>query len=158
KRAQKALGGAEAAAAIHSYRRKGEVTLDVGWVSHSSVEELSLRPNKVRRQFEFRSPLSQSVYKLASGFDGRHGWSAEKDAHPSRLTGKALQDMRREATFLPWYDDPAKSQSAQCLGEVVFNGKPCYAVVFAQKSGDEETHYFDTNTFLPAGVYRTVTS
>jgi len=152
KKALEARGGATAAMNIRSIHAKGMVDLDPGWVATSPIEFFAMRPELFRIVVDEKSPVGLKLSQYDQGFDGRKGWSGQTGTAPQFLKGKALRERRDDAAFFGWYDAPTNYKSAVCLGEVSFGGRTCYAVNLMTQSRREENHYYDTKSFLLAGV------
>jgi hypothetical protein len=152
RKALEARGGAAAAMNIHSIHAKGVVDLDLGWEATSQIEFFAMRPNLYRTVVDQKSPVGLKFDQYAEGFNGRNGWNAQIGTAPQIVKGKALREARDGAAFFGWYDAPAYYKSAVCLGEASFEGRTCYAVNLTTQSRREENHYYDTNSFLLAGI------
>ena len=151
-----ARGGMEALRNIRSIHAKGNIDLGYGWVDAAPIEIFAMRPDKWRLVADLKSSVGLDSARIDIGFDGRRGWDDEPGAAPKKLTGRLLKQQKEIGQFFAWQDDPAFYNSMQCLGQASFDGKTCYALKMVLKSGHQETHYYDTNNFLLAGVIWTV--
>ena len=152
KKALEARGGAAAARKIRSIHAKGVVDLDPGWVATSPIELFAMRPNLFRISVDEKSPVGLKLSQYGQGFDGRKGWNDQTGTAPQFLKGSALRERRDDAAFFGWYDAPTYYKTAVCLGEASFGGRTCFAVNLMTQTRREENHYYDTNSFLLAGV------
>jgi len=152
KKALDARGGAAAALNIHSIHAKGTIELDLGWLATSPIESFQARPNLCRTVIDEKSPIGLKLGQYAEGFSERKGWNAYPGAAPQILKGNMLRERRDDAAFFAWYDTPTFYKSAVCPGEASFEGRTCYAVNLMTQSRREEIHYYDTNSFLLAGI------
>jgi hypothetical protein len=152
KRALKARGGATAAMNIRSIHAKGMVDQDAGWVAASPIEFFAIRPDLYRVVVDEKSPVGLKLDPYAEGFDGRIGWNSQPGTTLQIIKGKYLRERQNDATYYACFDTPSLYKSAVCLGEASFEGKTCYVVNVVTQSRREENHYYDTNSFLLAGV------
>jgi len=151
-------GGLAAALKIRSYHAKGEADLGFGWMEASPFEYFAMRPNKWRHICTPKSAYGLKLDGFDAGFDGQTGWDAPFGAALQLLTGRRLDRQREQGEFFACYDDPAYYQSVTCLGEAAFDGKTCYALKLVTSSNQEETHYYDTTSFLLVGIVGNVES
>ena len=84
------------------------------------------------------------------GFDGQRGWEIPFGAPLRVLESKALNECREAAGF--FLDEPGDYVSVHCLGEASFDSRNCWAVKVVGKFGHEEIHYYDTASYLLAGI------
>ena len=155
KKALEARGGSEAAAKVRSYRAEG--MLDLPWLKNSPFEMSAMRPDKSRLTAELKASKRTKEGRFEHGTDGKSAWDMQPGGPCQQLQGKRLEEMRHEARFFAEIDEPADCQSATCLGETTFEGKRCYLLRLAKKSGQESLHYFDAKTFLLAGTLEATT-
>ena len=88
--------------------------------------------------------------KNLQGYNGKIGWQIDVSRGPLLMKGDVLEQFMREADFhaeeniLKYYDE------AKVIGEVEFNGQPCFELSF--KKGDrDESRYYNRTTHLLAG-------
>ena len=56
-----------------------------------------------------------------------------------------------------WYNEPGSDGTAECLGQVRFDGKLCYELKVVSPTHHEYFEYYDTTNFLLAGAFSHVT-
>jgi choloylglycine hydrolase len=146
RRAVEARGGRAAALNVHSFHARG--LADLPWDNSGPVEIFAARPDKLR--------MTLNMKKLGAydtGFDGRNAWELLSNQPPRLVKGELLEQMREEAEFFAWFIDP-QDYMPRREGAVQkwLEGKECYVVKLAKKSGKELTCYFDVNTLLLSGL------
>jgi hypothetical protein len=149
--ALKVRGGTQAASRIHTFQAKGTMDLDPSPLAASPAELIASKSNRFRFVLHCRSLLDPKLGNYESGFDGQTAWEVQPGAGPEVLNGEKLKQSRDGAAFFAWYDDPGDCQSAQCLGQAVFDGQNCYAMKLRTASGRWTTHYYDASSSLLIG-------
>ena len=161
-----ARGGREAALNIHSFQAKGVVLFHTESVPYGPsitnawpMEISAMRPNKFRFAADFNAtPDTSFVFLppryLANGCNGHTAWEAPPGRQPQALDGIFLEERREQAELFAWCADPENYRSLTNLGESSFEGQRCYELRLVRKSGNIETHYYNTTNHLLAGVIR----
>ena len=162
RKAIEARGGREAALNIRSFQAKGTVLFYTERVPYGPaitnawpMEISAMRPDKFRFAADLNvTPDASFVFLpprcLANGFDGQTAWEAPPGQRPQALEGIFREERREQAEFFAWCDEAEKYQSLTNLGESRFEGQRCYELRLVRKSGNIETHYYNTNNHLLA--------
>ena len=156
RKALDARGGAAAASRIVSFRAKGTIDPSNSLLAASPVEYIAKRPSQFRMLIDLRLAAGSDLGRLDQGFDGKNGWKMQPGGPVRMIEGKMLQEQREGAEFFAWYMQPDNYASAEVLGEAMYAGKKCYALKLVTQSGHEVMQYYDTATFLLAGLIETV--
>ena len=148
RRALAARGGSEGASRLQSLHSRGST--DPSWQKrkHLPLETFITRSNQLLIHAGTKAASAAGHYEY--GFDGQRGWEIPFGAPLRVLEGKALVECREAAEFS--LDEPADYVATRCLGEASFDGRKCWALKVARKSGKEEVHYYDKASYLPAGI------
>jgi CubicO group peptidase (beta-lactamase class C family) len=161
-----ARGGRKAALNIHSFYAKGTVLFYTESVPYGPaitnawpMEISAMRPDKFRFTADFNATPGASFVFLppryeANGFNGRTAWEAPPGQRPQSLDGIFLEERREQAELFAWCADPENYRSLTNLGESSFEGQRCYELKLVRKSGNIETHYYNTTNHLLAGIVR----
>jgi CubicO group peptidase (beta-lactamase class C family) len=161
-----ARGGREAALNIQSFQAKGVVLFYTESVPYGPaitnawpMEISAMRPDKIRFAADFNATLDASFVflpprYLANGVNGRTAWEAPPGQRPQALDGIFLEERREQAELFAWCADSENYRSLTNLGESSFEGQRCYELRLVRKSGNIETHYYNTNNCVLAGIVR----
>lgn len=102
--------------------------------------------------------------KIGSGweyFDGTVGEEIYSFAPPEKLSGKRLDDVRRDSDIYAPLDWKTKFKRVEITGVTKIDGEDAYIVDFEPNAGTAFKEYFSTKTFLPVkrdGVLTSSTS
>jgi hypothetical protein len=141
----KAIGGETAFAKINSQHLKGKCEMGAQGIT-GDLEVFAKRPDKLVIKISL-----PAVGDLIQGFDGKVGWSTNPMTGPMVLDGKMLDQLREQARFDSVLHDPTEFKSMQTTGKTLFEGRDCYQVKLARRSGQETTEYYDVETGLLIG-------
>jgi hypothetical protein len=155
RKALEARGGATAASNIYSFCAKGMIDLCQDAYSTSTYQYCEMRPNRRRAVVDVKLYDGREFGGYGTGFDGKAAWAANPGAAPKLIQGKMLEKQREDAECFAWIADLAHYQSAEVLGEASCGSKRCYALKLVTRSGREQLQYYDTATFLLAGIIET---
>ncbi len=137
-----ATGGREAIKKISSSYAKGLMEFPAN-EAHGIVERYAKAPDK-----QLTVTLLEGVGESRQGFDGRVAWSQDPSGEVTELTGTALEDFKRGASFnavLNWRELYPKAELA---GKQAVGGSDAYVVKLTAASGKVTTRYYDAKTFL----------
>jgi zinc protease len=137
-----ASGGRAAMGKLSSTHAKGTMEFQPAEM-HGAVEVYAKAPNK-----QLVVSLIEGLGEIRQGFDGQVAWSQDAGGDITELSGAALEDLKRAATFnaaLKWQELFPKAELA---GEEDVNGQRAYVVKLTTAAGKQVTHYYDAQTFL----------
>jgi hypothetical protein len=141
----RAIGGREAVLRHASLRAVGTFSMPAQGIA-GTVERFAARPDR------FREKVSMSgVGEMQLGFDGSVGWMVTPMTGPMVLTGKQLEQLRRDAEFDAALHDPAGYTALETVERVEFEGRPAYKVRALRTNGDEDFEFFDADNGLLIG-------
>jgi hypothetical protein len=141
----RAIGGRDAVLRHSSLRAVGTFSMPGQGIA-GTVERFAARPDR------FREKVSMSgVGEMQLGFDGSVGWMVTPMTGPMVLTGKQLEQLRRDAEFDAALHDPAGYTALETVGQVEFEGRPAYKVRALRTNGDEDFEFFDADNGLLIG-------
>ena len=141
----RAIGGREALLRHASLRAVGTFAMPAQGVA-GTVERVAARPDR------FREKVSMSgVGEMQLGFDGSIGWMVTPMTGPMVLTGKQLEQLRRDAEFDSALHDPAGYTSLEIVDRVEFEGRPTYKLRALRTNGDEDFEFYDVDSGLLIG-------
>ncbi|HEY1205684.1 MAG: hypothetical protein ABSH46_07995 [Bryobacteraceae bacterium] len=137
-----ATGGRQAMQKLSSTYAKGIMDFPAS-EAHGVIERYSKAPNK-----QLTVTSLEGVGESRQGFDGQVAWSQDPTGHVTEITGAALEDFKRGASFnavLNWRDLYPK---AELGGQGSVGGREAYVVKLTAASGQVTTRYYDAQTFL----------
>ena len=141
----RAIGGREALLRHASLRAVGTFAMPAQGIA-GTVERVAARPDR------FREKVSMSgVGEMQLGFDGSIGWMVTPMTGPMVLTGKQLEQLRRDAEFDAALHDPAGYTSLEIVDRVEFEGRPTYKLRALRTNGDEDFEFYDVDSGLLIG-------
>jgi hypothetical protein len=141
----RAIGGRDAVLRHSSLRAVGTFSMPGQGIA-GTVERFAARPDR------FREKVSMSgVGEMQLGFDGSVGWMVTPMTGPMVLTGKQLEQLRRDAEFDAALHDPAGYTALETGERVEFEGRPAYKVRALRTNGDEDFEFFDADNGLLIG-------
>jgi hypothetical protein len=140
-----AIGGREAVLRHSSLRAVGTFSMPAQGIA-GTVERFAARPDR------FRERVAMSgVGDMQLGFDGSVGWMVTPMTGPMVLTGKQLEQLRRDAEFDAALHDPSGFTALETVEHVEFEGRPAYKVRALRTNGDEDFEFFDADNGLLIG-------
>lgn len=150
----KALGGAEALAAIKSYRMQGEA--EIQNVPPMPITVEWKRPNKIRIE------TSAKDFRTTQGYDGKKAWIESTQARlleDSNIPAKQRAQIVRAATetLVPLSEARARGFKLELLAEDEALGKPPIRVRLTRSDGSQDLVTVDPVTYLES-ARETVTS
>jgi len=141
----RAIGGREAVLRHASLRAVGTFAMPAQGIA-GTVERVAARPDR------FREKVSMSgVGDMQLGFDGSIGWMVTPMTGPMVLTGKQLEQLRRDAEFDAALHNPAGYTSLEIVDRVEFEGRPAYKLRALRTNGDEDFEFYDVDNGLLIG-------
>jgi hypothetical protein len=141
----RAIGGREAVLRHASLRAVGNFAMPAQGIS-GTVERVAARPDR------FREKVAMSgVGEMQLGFDGSIGWMVTPMTGPMVLTGKQLEQLRRDAEFDAALHDPKGFTSLETVERVEFEGRPAYKLRALWTNGDEDFEFYDVDSGLLVG-------
>jgi hypothetical protein len=141
----RAIGGREAVLRHASLRAVGTFAMPAQGIS-GTVERVAARPDR------FREKVAMSgVGEMQLGFDGSIGWMVTPMTGPMVLTGKQLEQLRRDAEFDAALHDPKGFTSLETVERVEFEGRPAYKLRALWTNGDEDFEFYDVDSGLLVG-------
>ena len=163
-----ARGGRGAFLNLRSFQAKGTVsfyTCSGTWWGAPSLtnvwplEILATRSNQFRFVTDLTSTAGASSVFVPpryyeNGSDGQTAWEAPPGNPPQALDGILGEERREQAQCFAWCAEAQNYRSVTNLGDTDFEGRRCYELKLVRKSGNEETHYYDTSNHLLAGMVR----
>ncbi len=147
----KSTGGKAAHQRIKNRVIKGTMSVSVAGQEMSiSLARCAAAPNKLHVTME----MPGMPGAIEQGTDGKIAWMLS-GAGAQVLDGEQADMMIRDAIFnkdLRWQE---VYSDAQCVALTEFDGMQCYKVVLTTKGGEEETAYYEKDTWLQRGVEST---
>jgi len=137
-----ATGGKEAYEKIYNRVVTGTFEIPQGGL-HASVTTYSARPNKMYVCVE-----SKEMGKIEKGTNGEVAWDMTTMGGPRLLEGQEKEDYLREATFDRFVTWKTVYSKAECTGIDDIDGRQCFKVIMTPKSGNPQTFFFDTKSYL----------
>lgn len=141
-----AIGGAQAIAAVSSYRARGTFEL-TGQGLIGDIEMIGARPARTVVRVDM-----PGVGVILSGYDGKVAWTINPASGPAVLSGAAAEQMAEDAVFGAVTHPPSLTKALTVVERSEFNGRPCYKVRVVFGSGRELFEYYDTETGLKNGT------
>lgn len=145
----KAIGGEEAFAKVGSQQAKGRFEMAAQGIT-GNLEVFAKRPNKLIVKINI-----PAIGDIATGFDGKVGWSVNAATGPALMEGKQLAQMLEEADFDHILHNAKDFKSMETLEIAQFEGHECYKLKLVRKSDAELTEYYDTKTGFLVGYVGT---
>lgn len=143
-----AIGGAEALRRHSSVRMKGIFEMrSVGFVPVAMEIDWSV-PNLWRCRFDLPPPREGDIQRV---FDGQLGFEVNFYRGHSLFPEATCRELAETRAFhgaATWREDHA---SMRTVGAVEFDGRACWKVETASRSGAKRTVYFERETGLLAG-------
>jgi hypothetical protein len=141
----RALGGRDAILRHASLRAVGTFSMPAQGIA-GTVERFAARPDR------FREKVSMAgVGDLQLGYDGTVGWMVTPMTGPMILTGKQLEQLRRDAEFDAALHNPAGYTALETVDRVEFEGRSAYKLRALRTNGDEDFEFFDVENGLLIG-------
>lgn len=141
----RAIGGRDAVLRHASLRAVGTFSMPAQGIA-GTVERMAARPDR------FLEKVSMSgVGDMQLGYDGSIGWMVTPMTGPMVLTGKQLEQLRRDAEFDAALHEPAGFTALEIVDRVEFEGRPSYKLRALRTNGDEDFEFYDVDTGLLIG-------
>jgi hypothetical protein len=141
----RAIGGREAVLRYSSLRAVGTFSMPAQGIA-GTVERFAARPDRFREKVAL-----SGVGEMQLGFDGSVGWMVTPMTGPMVLTGKQLEQLRRDAEFDAALHNPSGYTALETVERVQFEGRPAYKVRALRTNGDEDFEFFDADNGLLIG-------
>lgn len=139
-----AMGG-EAAIRRHTYRTiRGK--RNMGGMIDATYEEIAAAPNKRIDRMEMGG-----MGKQESGYNGTVGWTMSMHDGIKEMNEEELADFAAQADFYAQLNPKEHHRSIVYVGQRKYNDKMCHEVRMTRESGEVETHFLETATYLPIG-------
>jgi hypothetical protein len=141
----RAIGGRDALLRHASLRAVGTFSMPAQGID-GTVERMAARPDR------FLEKVAMSgVGDMQLGYDGSIGWMVTPMTGPMVLTGKQLEQLRRDAEFDAALHEPAGFTALEIVDRVEFEGRPSYKLRALRTNGDEDFEFYDVETGLLIG-------
>jgi len=140
-----AIGGRDALVSHRSVHASGTLTMPAAGLT-GTLDIYAAAPNRTLLRVSF-----PGVGEVFEGFDGTHAWTLSAMSGPMLLEGKALEEKKFDSEFNSELRSDSRYQSVTTLEEVDFEGRRCYKVRLARKTGGEDIEFYDVVTGLRAG-------
>ena len=140
-----AIGGRDALVSHRSVHASGTLTMPAAGLT-GTLDIYAAAPNRTLLRVSF-----PGVGEVFEGFDGTHAWTLSAMSGPMLLEGKALEEKKFDSEFNSELRSDSRYQSVTTLEEVDFEGRRCYKVRLARKTGGEDIEFYDVATGLRAG-------
>jgi hypothetical protein len=141
----RAIGGREALLRHASLRAVGTFSMPAQGIA-GTVERMAARPDR------FLEKVAMSgVGEIQLGYDGSVGWMVTPMTGPMVLTGKQLDQLRRDAEFDAALHNPAGFTALEVVDRVEFEGRPAFKLRALRTNGDEDFEFYDVDTGLLVG-------
>lgn len=138
-----AIGGREAYGNMKSLVMKGELNIPMASMSVPLFVQKAA-PNK----FVFEIDMGD-IGQLVRGTNGDVAWEVSPITGARLLEGTEKDEFIREADFTAQINPENYYKSIECVGQEEIDGTPAYVVELVDaKSGNKETHLYDTQTHL----------
>jgi carboxyl-terminal processing protease len=139
-----AMGG-EANMRRHTYRTiRGK--RNMGGMMEGRFEQLAAAPNK-----RIERMTLEGMGKIERGYNGSVGWTVSRHEGTRKLSEEELANFVADADFYAQLDPKEHHRSIVYVGQTKYNDTMCHELRATKNSGDVETHYVDTATYLPIG-------
>lgn len=167
-KAVEARGGRDALMSIHSFHAKGTVFFQSRfgpWWDAASITNVwpleirAMRPGRFRFGVNLKPTQGASSAFVPpryydNGYDGRTAWEVLPGRAPQILPGIFREERSEQGKFFAWCAEPANYFSATNLGVTLFSGQPCHELKLVRRSGNQETHFYNTTNCLLVGIIR----
>lgn len=147
----KATGGIENWRDIKTMRMGGEM---ISMGQPIPVRATFMRPNKCRVEYKVKNAV------IVQAYDGERGWQHNPNGEiiiPQPMSEKQSKYLHDTCDLEgPLNDYKEKGHSIELVGKETLYGQDTYKLIVKYKSGNVQTYYIDTDTFLPVrvdGVY-----
>jgi hypothetical protein len=140
-----AIGGRDALLSHRSVHASGTLSMPAAGLT-GTLDIYGAVPNRTLLKVSF-----PGVGDVFEGFDGTHAWTLSAMSGPMLLEGKALAEKKFDSEFNSELRSDSRYQSVTTLEEVDFEGRRCYKVQLARKTGGEDIEFYDVATGLRAG-------
>ena len=144
-----AIGGREAFAKVQSQQAKGKFEMTAQGIK-GDLQVFAKRPDRL-----FVKINIAAIGDIATGYDGKTGWSVNAATGPAVMEGKELEQMREQAHFDHMLHAEKDFKSMETIGVTQFEGQDCYQLKLVRKSNSEVTEYYDRKTGLLVGYIGT---
>lgn len=155
-----AIGGEAAFKAIKSIHQKGRLAVAAQGLG-GDFEVFAARPARM-----LTTLTVPGLGQIASGYDGRVGWTFSPIEGPEVLKDRQLQETAEDA----WFDEPLhgseRVRAMETVARVEFDGRPAIKIHVVFRTGLEQIEYYDVDAgyeigseadrALPYGVVHTV--
>ena len=111
--------------------------------AHGMIERYAKAPDK-----QLTVTFMEGVGESRQGFDGRVAWSQDPSGQVTELTGAALEDFKRGASFNAVLNWRALYPKAELAGKQPVGGSEAYVIKLTAASGKVTTRYYGAQTFL----------
>jgi zinc protease len=137
-----ATGGREAIKKISSSYAKGLMEFPAS-EAHGIVERYSKAPDK-----QLTVTFLEGVGESRQGFDGHVAWNQDPSGQVTELSGAALEEFRRGASFNAVLNWRTQYPKAELAGKQPVGDREAYVIKLTAASGRVTTRYYDARTFL----------
>ena len=139
------IGGRDALMKLHS--RHVWATFEIpGERIRGTIEIFAARPHK-----RVLRVTQADAGTTVTGFDGETAWKKEPSKSAVTIRGRELAQVQDDAVYDFDLHADADVAMLQNLGPVRWEGRECYRLRVASRSGREWTEYYDVGTGLFAG-------
>jgi 23S rRNA maturation mini-RNase III len=141
--ANKALGGEKALKTIRSWQMSGTVTRQSDGAS-GAYRAFASTPNFYGETFDLNG------FEIASGYNGKSGWTRDSRSGLRTLTGEASRDFQAETFYRSqrWVDAKTEKTKISAGGKGNVNGKAANVVILTSAKGVQIKLFFDAATNL----------
>ena len=140
----KAIGGLKNWEAVRTMAFKGTM---VSMGTAVPVSATYMRPNKCRVEYKVKDAV------LVQAYDGEKGWqfNPHSEVKLPQTMSKGRSDYLHDTCDIdaPLNNYKDKGNEIEFLGQEEIYGKNTYKLRVKHKSGNVQTYYLDTSTFLP---------
>lgn len=139
-----AMGG-EAAMRRHTYRTiRGK--RDMGGLIEGTYEEIAAAPNK-----RIDRMVLPGMGKMERGYNGTVGWSVNSHNGATEMSEEELADFMANADFYAELNPKEHYRSIVYVGQTKYSDKLCHELRMTRNTGEVDTRFLDTATYLPVG-------
>lgn len=141
--ANKALGGEKPLKTIRSWQASGKITRQSDGAS-GAYRAFASNPNFYGESFDLNG------FEVASGYNGKSGWTRDSRSGLRTLTGEASRDFQAETFYRNqrWVDAKTEKTRISAGGKSSAGGKAANVVVLTTAKGVQIKLYFDAATNL----------
>ncbi|HXN48022.1 MAG TPA: hypothetical protein VN893_15350 [Bryobacteraceae bacterium] len=137
-----ATGGRQAIKKISSSYAKGLMEFPASG-AHGIIERYAKAPDK-----QLTVTNLEGVGETRQGFDGRVAWNQDPSGQVTELSGTALEDFKRGASFNAVLNWRTQYPKAELAGKQPVGEREAYVIKLTAVSGKVTTRYYDVRSFL----------